>query len=56
MSFQTEMMGFGENRIKIIHRSKQRIDGAVIGNVIAEIDHWRFEDRRQPYGVDAQAR
>src|SRR5262245_51857157 len=39
---------------KIIQRSKQRIDVAIVADVVAEISHWRRVDRRDPDGVDAE--
>jgi hypothetical protein len=30
------------------------IDGAIVGDVVAEVGHGRDEDGREPYSVDAQ--
>ena len=41
-------------RVEILHGPEQGIDAGVIGDVIAEIDHRRGEDRRQPDRIDAE--
>jgi hypothetical protein len=43
-----------DERIKIGKRSEDRIDAAIIGDVIAEISHWRGVDRREPHGTDTE--
>jgi hypothetical protein len=35
----------GDQREKISVGTKDWVDGAVIGNVVAEVAHWRFEER-----------
>ena len=43
-----------EQPIEIGQAAKQRIDARIIRHVIAEIDHRRREDRRDPQRVDAE--
>jgi len=43
-----------KQRVEIGQRAEQRIDRAVIGDVVAEIGHGRDEDRRQPDGVNTE--
>ena len=44
----------GKQPVEIGERPEQRIDAAIVGNVIAKVGHRRGEDRRQPDGVDAE--
>ena len=44
----------GEQRVEIGQRAEQRIDVAIIGDVVAEIGHRRGIDRRDPDRVDAE--
>ena len=43
-----------EQRVEIGERAEQRIDVAVVGDVVAEIGHRRGIDRRDPDRVDAE--
>ena len=43
-----------EQLVEVLQRAEQRVDLAVIGDVVAEIGHRRAEDRRQPDRVDAE--
>ena len=49
-------MGVGDQRVEVGQRAEQRIDAAIVGDVVAEIGHRRGEDRRQPDRVDAEPR
>src|SRR3954471_16334684 len=40
--------------IEVVETAKHRINGAVVRDVIAEIQHGRGEKRRQPHRVDAE--
>ena len=40
--------------VEVGERAEQRVDVAVVGDVVAEVAHRRPEDRRQPDGVDAE--
>jgi hypothetical protein len=44
----------GEQRIEIVEATEQRIDVAIVGDVIAEIGHRRREDRRKPDRIDPE--
>jgi hypothetical protein len=44
----------GQQAIEIRQRAEQRIDVAVVGDVVAEVGHRGFEERRDPDRVDAQ--
>ena len=47
-------MRAGDQRVEIGQRAEDRIDIAVIGDVIAEIGHRRGEKGRQPDRIDAE--
>ena len=47
-------MRFGDQPVDIDQRAEQRVDIAVVTDVVAGIGHRRAKDRRQPQGVDAQ--
>ncbi|KAG0751314.1 hypothetical protein G6F24_014436 [Rhizopus arrhizus] len=51
---QAQAMGLGQQAIKVVQAAEQRIDVAVVGDVIAEIGHRRLEERRDPDRVHAQ--
>ena len=44
----------GDQRVEIGQRAEDRIDLAIIGDVVAEILHRRGEEGRHPDRVDAQ--
>ena len=52
---QPERMRARDQRVEIGERAEDRIDVAIIGDVIAEILHRRGEEGRQPDRVDAEA-
>ena len=39
---------------KVCHGSKDRINISKVRNVVTEIDHWGFENGRDPKNVDSQ--
>ena len=43
-----------DQRVEVGERAEQRVDVAVVGDVVAEVGHRRGVDRREPDGVDAQ--
>ena len=47
-------MRLGDQPVEVGERAEDRIDAAVIGDVVAEIGHRRRIDRREPDGVDAE--
>src|SRR5437899_5483454 len=49
-------MRFREQAFEIGHRAEQRIDLAIVGDVVAEIRHRRLEERRNPDRIDAKSR
>ena len=51
---QAQAMGLGQQAIEVVQAAEQRIDVAVVGDVIAEIGHRRLEERRDPDRVHAQ--
>ncbi len=53
---EPESMRLREQPLEVSHRAEHGIDIAVIRHVVAEIRHRRFEERRDPDGVDAEAR
>lgn len=48
------LLPFGNESIHISHRAIARVDGRIVADVIAVIDHRRRVDRRQPDGADAE--
>ena len=53
---QAAAVGLADQRVEVVERPEQRVDVAVVGDVVAEVRHRRAEDRRQPDRVDAQRR
>ena len=51
---EAERVGLGDQRVEIGERAEQRIDVAVVGDVVAEILHRRGEEGREPDRVDAE--
>src|SRR5664279_958035 len=47
-------MSLADQRIGILQRPEAVIDRAMVGHVVAEVDHRRPVDRRQPDGVDPE--
>ena len=39
-------MGGGDQRDEVLNRTESRVDGAIIGHIIAGIEHGRREDGR----------
>jgi hypothetical protein len=48
-------LGFGDQPFHVFHRPVFRIDGFVVGNVIAEIVVGRAVERREPNDVDSES-
>ena len=46
----------GDQRVEVRERAEQRVDVAVVGDVVAEVGHGGGEDRRQPDGRRPEAR
>ena len=44
-----------QDRVEVRQVAEQRIDLAIVADVVAEILHRRGEERREPDAVDAQA-
>ena len=53
---EAALVGRGEQRIEVVERSEQRVDIGVVGDVVAEVGHRRWVERRDPDGVHAQPR
>jgi hypothetical protein len=51
---QAQFMRMRHESVEVIERPEHRRDGAIVGDVVAEVDHWRRVDRRDPYGVHAK--
>ncbi len=51
---QTETVGFVEKGVEVGQRAEDRVDVAVVGDVIAEVGHGRREERREPHRVDPE--
>ena len=47
-------MRLGDQPIEVVEGAEQRIDGVVVGHVVADVEAGRRVDRRQPDGVDAE--
>ena len=46
----------GEQRVEVVERAEDRVDVAVVGDVVAEVRHRRGVERRQPDRLDAERR
>ena len=51
---QAQRMRALDQPIEILERAEDRIDVAIVGDVVAEILHRRGEERRQPDAGDAE--
>src|SRR2546427_8450761 len=49
-------MGGCEECVEVVQGPERRVNVGIVRDVIAEICHWRREDRRQPNRVDAELR
>src|ERR1035441_2520510 len=49
---KTAEMNLCQQAVEILHRSKDRIDAAIIQHIVAKIGHGRRVDRRDPDGVN----
>ena len=47
-------MNVGDQPVEILERPEDRVDTAIVRDVITEVRHRRWEDRRQPDRVDAE--
>ncbi len=52
---ESESMRLRDEPVEIRERAEDRIDGAVVGDVVAEIRHRRLEEGRDPDRIDAEA-
>jgi hypothetical protein len=43
-----ERMRLGQQAVEVVQGAEQRIDVAVVGDVVAEVGHRRLEERRDP--------
>src|SRR4051812_14859893 len=43
-----------EERVEVVERAEDRVDVAVVGDVVAEVGHRRAVERRQPDRLDAE--
>ena len=48
-------MGFGDEFVEIFKCAEHGVDVAVIADIVAEIFHGGFEERRDPDSIDAEA-
>ncbi|MNN07338.1 hypothetical protein D3C81_1201620 [compost metagenome] len=51
---QAQAMSLGQQPVEVVKAAEQRIDIAVVGDVIAEVGHRRTEERRDPDRIHAQ--
>jgi hypothetical protein len=51
---QAQAMGLGQQAVEVVQAAEQRVDVAVIGDVVAEVGHRRPEERRDPDRIHAQ--
>src|ERR1017187_7831235 len=52
---KTTEMNLCQQAVEILHRSKDRIDAAIIRHIVAKIGHRRRVDRRDPDGVNPKS-
>ena len=53
---EAQAVRLAQQTVEVLQRAEQRIDSAIVGNVIAEIGHRRLEEGRDPDGLDAETR
>ena len=53
---EAEPVRFRDQRVEILEGSEHRVHVAIVADVVAEILHRRFEERRYPDGVHAKIR
>ncbi len=51
---QAQAVGLGQQAVEVVQAAEQRINVAVIGDVVAEVGHRRPEERRDPDRIHAQ--
>ncbi len=51
---QAQRMRPGQQPVEVVQRAEQRVDVALVGDVVAEIGHRRAEERRYPDRIHAQ--
>ena len=51
---QAQFVRTGHEPVEVAERPEHRRDGAIVGDVVAEVGHRRWIDRRDPYGVHAK--
>ena len=49
-----ESVGLRQQAVEVVEGAEQRIDVAIVGDVVAEVGHRRLEERRDPDRVDAE--
>ena len=45
-------VALGDQLVEVVERAEDRVDVAVVGDVVAEVGHRRREDRREPDRLD----
>jgi hypothetical protein len=50
----TAAAGRLDEQLEVLHRPERRVDGAVVGDVVADVAAGRDVDRREPEALDAQ--
>jgi len=53
---QAQFMRMCHEPVEVAERPEQRRDGAIVGDVVAEVGHRRRVDRRDPYRVRPKRR
>ena len=51
---EAKLVGPGDEPVEILQRAEQRVNRAIILDIIAKILHRRFEERAEPDGVNAE--
>ena len=51
---EPEVVGGGEQRVGVVEGAEERVDVAVVGDVVAVVVLRRGVERRDPHGVDAE--
>jgi len=52
---QAKSVCLGQQAVEIGQGAEQRVNGTVVGDVVAKVGHRRLEERRDPYRVNAEA-
>ena len=53
-NLEAEAVRFRNQAVEIFQRAEERVHAAIVGDVVAEVLHWRGKERREPDRVDTK--